>query len=144
MWRLLYNIEQPSATSDHSQHRLQEKRHSELNDVKSDMIDDRKEIVVNAFKTDITGNQEEAKDNAIDDILYSMDLTPEVVRKETKSDTIDNLLDSKDIDIKDVDDVDDVEDDDLKENPIRLKLTKSGGKVDMNLDFLLSSNPLML
>ena len=30
MWRLLYNIEQPSATSDHSQHRLQEKRHSEF------------------------------------------------------------------------------------------------------------------
>ena len=41
------------------------------------MIGYRKEIVVN--KTDITGDQEEAKDNAIDDILYSMDLTPEVV-----------------------------------------------------------------
>ena len=105
-------------------------------DVNSDMIDYRKEIVVN--KTDITGDQEEAKDNAIDDILYSMDLTPEVVCKETKSNTIDDLLDSKDVRLKDVDDVD------LKEVPISLKLTKSGGNVDMNLDFLLSSNPLRL
>ena len=105
-------------------------------DVNSDMIDYRKEIVVN--KTDITGDQEEANDNAIDDILYSMDLTPEVVCKETKSNTIDDLLDSKDVRLKDVDDVD------LKEDPIPLKLTKSGGKVDMNLDFLLSSNPLRL
>ena len=78
------------------------------------------------------------KNNAIDDILYSMDLTPEVVCKKTKSNTIDDLLDSKDIDLKDVDDVD------LKEDPIPLKLTKSGGKVDMNLDFLLSSIPLRL
>ena len=106
------------------------------NDVNSDMIDYRKEIVVN--KTDITGDQEEANDNAIDDILYSMDLTPEVVCKETKSNTIDDLLDSKDVRLKDVDDVD------LKEDPIPLKLTKSGGNVDMNLDFLLSSNPLRL
>ena len=106
------------------------------NDVNSDMIDGRKEIVVN--KTDITGDQEEANDNAIDDILYSMDLTPEVVCKETKSNTIDDLLDSKDVRLKDVDDVD------LKEDPIPLKLTKSGGNVDMNLDFLLSSNPLRL
>ena len=105
-------------------------------DVNSDMIDYRKEIVVN--KTDITGDQEEANDNAIDDILYSMDLTPEVVCKETKSNTIDDLLDSKDVRLKDVDDVD------LKEDPIPLKLTKSGGNVDMNLDFLLSSNPLRL
>ena len=103
------------------------------------MIDYRKEIVVN--KTDITGDQEEAKDNAIDDILYSMDLTPEVACKKTKSDTIDDLLDSKDIDLKDVDDVEDV---DLKEDLIRMNITKSGGKVDMNLDFLLSSNPLRL
>ena len=100
------------------------------------MIDYRKEIVVN--KTDITGDQEEAKDNATDVILYSMDLTPEVVCKETKSNTIDDLFDSKDVRLKDVDDVD------LKEDPIPLKLTKSGGKVDMNLDFLLSSNPLRL
>ena len=71
------------------------------------MIDDRKEIVVN--KTDITGDQEEANDNAIDDILYSMDLTPEVVCNMTKSNTIDDLLDSKDIDLKDVDDVEDVD-----------------------------------
>ena len=78
------------------------------------------------------------KNNAIDDILYSMDLTPEVVCKETKSNTIDDLLDSKDVRLKDVDDVD------LKEDPIPLKLTMSGGNVDMNLDFLLSSNPLRL
>ena len=100
------------------------------------MTNDSEEIVVK--KTDITGDQEEAKDNAIDDILYSMDLTPEVVCKETKSDTIDDLLDSKEIDLKDIEGVD------LKENPIPLRLTKSGGKVDMNLDFLLSSNPLRL
>ena len=49
------------------------------------------------------------KNNAIDDILYSMDLTPQVVWKKTKSNTIDDLLDSKDIDLKDVDDVEDVD-----------------------------------
>ena len=70
------------------------------------------------------------KNNAIDDILYSMDLTPEVVCKKTKSNTIDDLLDSKDVD--------------LKEDPILSNISKSGGKVDMNLDFLLSSNPLRL
>ena len=105
------------------------------------MIDDRKEIVVKTFKTDITRDEDKVKNNAIDDILYSMDLTPEVVCKKTKSNTIDDLLDSKDIDLKDVDDVEDV---DLKEDPIRMNITKSGGKVDMNLDFLLSSNPLRL
>ena len=43
------------------------------------MIDDRKEIVVKTFKTDITRDEDKVKNNAIDDILYSMDLTPEVV-----------------------------------------------------------------
>ena len=105
------------------------------------MIDDHKEIVVDAFNTIITGDEDEVKNNAIDDIVHSMDLTTEVVCKETKSNTIDDLLDSKDIDLKDVDDVEDV---DLKENTIRSNITMSGGKVDMNLDFLLSSNPLRL
>lgn len=105
------------------------------------MIDDRKEIVFKTFKTDITRDQDKVKNNAIDDILYSMDLTPEVVCKKTKSNTIDDLLDSKDIDLKDVDDVEDV---DLKQDPIRMNITKSGGKFDMNLDFLLSSIPLRL
>ena len=108
------------------------------NDVKSDMIDDHKEIVVDAFNTIITGDEDEVMNNAIDDIVPYMDLTPEVVCKETKSNTIDDLLDSKDVHLKDVDDVD------LKEDPIWLKLTKSGGKVVMNLDFPLSSNPLRL
>ena len=108
------------------------------NDVKSDMIDDHKEIVVDAFNTIITGDEDEVMNNAIDDIVHYMDLTPEVVCKETKSNTIDDLLDSKDVHLKDVDDVD------LKEDPIGLKLTKSGGKFVMNLDFLLSSNPLRL
>ena len=102
------------------------------------MIDDHKEIVVDAFNTIITGDEDEVMNNAIDDIVPYMDLTPEVVCKETKSNTIDDLLDSKDVHLKDVDDVD------LKEDPIGLKLTKSGGKVDMNLDFLLSSIPLRL
>ena len=108
------------------------------NDVKSDMINDHKENVVDAFKTIITGDEDELKNNAIDDILHSMDLTTEVVCKEMKSNTIDDLLDSKDVHLKDVDDVD------LKEDPIGLKLTKSGGKFVMNLDFLLSSSPLRL
>ena len=108
------------------------------NDVKSDMIDDHKEIVVDAFNTIITGDEDEVMNNAIDDIVPYMDLTPEVVCKETKSNTIDDLLDSKDVYLKDVDDVD------LKEDPIGLKLTKSGGKFVMNLDFLLSSSPLRL
>ena len=64
------------------------------NDVKSDMINDHKENVVDAFKTIITGDEDELKNNAIDDILHSMDLTTEVVCKETKSNTIDDLLDS--------------------------------------------------
>ena len=38
-----------------------------------------------------------------------MDLTPQVVCKKTKSNTINDLLDSKDIDLKDVDDVEDVD-----------------------------------
>ena len=49
------------------------------------MIDDRKEIVFKTFKTDITRDEDKVKNNAIDDILYSMDLTPEVVCKKTKS-----------------------------------------------------------
>ena len=102
------------------------------------MINDHKENVVDAFKTIITGDEDELKNNAIDDILHSMDLTTEVVCKEMKSNTIDDLLDSKDVHLKDVDDVD------LKEDPIPLNITKSGVKVDMNLDFLLSSNPLRL
>ena len=69
------------------------------------MIDDRKEIVVKTFKTDITRDEDKVKNNAIDDILYSMDLTPQVVCKKTKS----NTIDSKDIDLKDVDDVEDVD-----------------------------------
>ena len=101
------------------------------NDVKSDMIDDHKENVVDALNTIITGDEDEVKNNAIDDIVHSMDLTTEVVCKETKSNTIDDLLDSKDVHLKDVDDVD------LKEDPIGLKLTKSGGKFVMNLDFLI-------
>ena len=108
------------------------------NDVKSDMIDDHKENVVDALNTIITGDVDEVKNNAIDDIVHSMDPTTEVVCKETKSNTIDDLLDSKDVHLKDVDDVD------LKEDPIRLKLTNSGGKFVMNLDFLLSSSPLRL
>ena len=108
------------------------------NDVKSDMIDDHKENVVDALNTIITGDEDEVKNNAIDDIVHSMDLTTELVCKETKSNTIDDLLDSKDVHLKDVDDVD------LKEDPIRLKLTNSGGKFVMNLDFLLSSSPLRL
>ena len=108
------------------------------NDVKSDMIDDHKENVVDALNTIITRDEDEVKNNAIDDIVHSMDLTTEVVCKETKSNTIDDLLDSKDVHLKDVDHVD------LKEDPIGLKLTKSGGKFVMNFDFLLSSNPLRL
>ena len=102
------------------------------------MIDDHKENVVDALNTIITGDEDEVKNNAIDDILYSLDLTPEVASKKKKSNTIDDLLDSKDVHLKDVDEVD------LKEDPIGLKLTKSGGKFVMNLDFLLSSNPLRL
>jgi hypothetical protein len=54
-------------------------------------------------------DEDKVKNNAIDDILNSMDLTPQVVCKKTKSNTIDDLLDSKDIDLKDVDDVEDVD-----------------------------------
>ena len=86
------------------------------------MINDHKNVV-DAFKTIITGNEDELKNNAIDDIVHSMDLTTEVVCKEMKSNTIDDLLDSKDVHLKDVDDVD------LKEDPIGLKLTKSGGSL---------------
>ena len=84
------------------------------------MIDDHKENVVDAFNTIITGDEDEVKNNAIDDIVHYMDLTPEVVCKETKSNTIDDLLDSKDVHLKDVDGVD------LKEDPIGLKLTRVG------------------
>ena len=93
------------------------------NDVKRAMIDDHKEIVVHAFNTIITRDEDEVKNNAIDDIVLYMDLTPEVVCKETKSNTIDNLLDSNDVHLKDVDDVD------LKEDPIWLKLTKSAERL---------------
>ena len=143
MWDICWSTKGRNAScttlSNLQRHQKTQNTDSKRNDIQNsnDMINDHKNVV-DAFKTIITGDEDELKNNAIDDILHSMDLTTEVVCKETKSNTIDDLLDSKDVHLKDVDDVD------LKEDPIGLKLTKSGGKFVMNLDFLLSSNPLRL